>query len=102
MDLENRLLFKKYKLKHLLDKGSYGYVYIGENINNNKLYAIKIENRNSPEEILEKETFILYNMKGFGIPEVITFGRNGNYNILVQTLLGKSIQTIWEENGKKL
>ena len=82
--------------------GSFSKVYLGENIINKKLYAIKSENIFSKQLILKDEAFILYNLKGFGIPEVISFGRSGNYRFLVQTLLGKSLKEIWLEKKKKL
>ena len=101
MNLEEKIIFKKYKIISLLDKGSFGLVYLGQNINSHKLYAIKLENINSPKKVLEEEAFILYNLKGFGIPEVISFGHSGKFNILIQTLLGRSIEKIWLERNKK-
>ena len=53
------------------------------------------------ELILERESYLLYYLRGFGIPEVITFGHNSKYNILIQTLLGNSINTIFKKNNKK-
>ncbi len=102
MNLEEKIIFKKYKIISLLDKGSFGLVYLGQNINSHKLYAIKLENINSPLKVLEEEAFILYNLKGFGIPEVISFGHSGKFNILIQTLLGKLIEKIWLERNKNL
>ena len=65
------------------------------------VYSVKIENRYLIKtENLEKEAYILLNLKCFGIPEVISFGRSGKYNILVQTLLGKSLEKIWLENNR--
>lgn len=95
---KGKLLFKKYRILKLIDKGTFASIYLGQNIINHKLYAIKCENIS--DQILEEEAFILYNLKGFGIPEVISFGRYGKYNILIQTLLGKSLEKIWIENNK--
>lgn len=101
MNLKGKLIFKKYKIISLLDKGSFGLVYLGQNIISHKLYAIKLENDNSSQKILKEEAFILYNLKGFGIPEVISYGHSGRFNILVQTLLGRSLEKIWLEKNKK-
>ena len=98
--LFNKLIFGKYKVVKLISKGSFGNVYLSINIINKKLYAIKAEDRFGKKQILEQETFILYNLRGRGIPSVITYGRRGNYNMLVQTLLGKSLQDLWEEKNK--
>ena len=100
--LQTKLIFGKYKLIHLIEKGSFSDVYLGLNISNKKLYAIKIENRSSLNPLLKSEAYILYIIKGPGIPSVITFGQSGQYNILVETLLGKSLDKIWMENNKKL
>ena len=56
----------------------------------------------STDFILERESYFLYYLRGFGIPEIITFGHNSKYNILVQTLLGSSINEIFLHNHKKL
>ena len=89
--LIGRIIFKKYILRSLLGKGCFSKVYLGQNIINKKLYAIKTENIFSEKQYLRDEAFRLYNLKGFGIPEVIGFGRSGNYRCLIQTLLGKTL-----------
>ena len=100
--LKNKLIFGKYKILKLIDKGSFGEVYLGLNTINKKLFAIKIENRFTQRPLLETEVFILYNIKGPGIPSVISYGHCGKYNILVQSLLGKSLEKIWKKNNNKL
>jgi casein kinase 1 len=100
-ELQGKIIFKKYKLLKLIGKGTFSEVYLGQNISNKKLYSVKVENRiliNT--ELLEREAYILLNLKCFGIPEVVSFGKSGNYNILVQTLLGKSLEKIWIENNQ--
>ena len=77
--LIGRIIFKKYILRSLLGKGCFSKVYLGQNIINKKLYAIKTENIFSEKQFLRDEAFRLYNLKGYGIPEVIGFGRSGNY-----------------------
>ena len=99
---KSRLIFGKYSIKYLISKGSYDEVYFGTNVNNGKNYAFKIEDRNSIKLFLENECYALINLKGPYIPEVISYGVIGNYNILVENLLGKSIWDIWLENNKKL
>ena len=100
-ELQGKIIFKKYKLLRLIGEGSFSAVYLGQNMVNKKLYSVKVENTIlEKEELLEKEAYILLNLKSFGIPEVISFGRSGNYNILVQTLLGDSLEKIWLENNK--
>ena len=98
---KSRLIFGKYSVKYLISKGSFGEVYFGTNVLNGKNYALKIEEKNSGILYLENECYILLNLKGPGIPSVISFGVSDNYNILVESLLGKSIWDIWLEKNKK-
>ena len=52
--------------------------------------------------ILESEAFLLYSIAGLGIPEVKSFGKVKNYNVLVEPLLGKSLFDIFAENHKRM
>ena len=94
-ELINKIFFKKYKIIKKIGKGSFGMVYIGQQMNTEDYYAIKFEPKSQTDLILERESYILYYLRGFGIPEIITYGHNTKYNILVQTLLGKSINNIF-------
>ena len=100
-DIINKIFFKKYKILKKIGKGSFGLVYLGKAINSNDYVAVKFESKNQTDIILERESYLLYYLRGFGIPEVITFGHNSKYNILVQTLLGSSINEIFLHNHKK-
>ena len=99
---KSKLIFGKYSIKYLISKGSFGEVYLGTNIIDGKNYALKLEERSIEESILKHECYTLMNLKGPGIPSVISYGVSGKYNILVENLLGKSIRDIWLENNKKL
>ena len=100
-DLINKTFFKKYQILKKIGKGSFGSVYLGKNINKEEYYAVKFEPKSQQDLILERESYLLYYLKGFGIPEIITYGHNTKYNILVQTLLGKSINNIFIANEYK-
>ena len=52
--------------------------------------AIKLEEKNK-YNLLEKEAFTLFAIKGYGIINLISFGKNKKYNIMVLPLLGKSL-----------
>ena len=51
--------------------------------------------------ILEGEVLMLFQLKGVGVPEVKSFGKIGNYKILVETLLGDSLGEISNKIDKK-
>ena len=98
---KSKLIFGKYSIKHLISKGSFGEVYLGTNVLNNKDYAIKMERTSKGESLLKEEAYVLLFLKGPGLPNVITFGISGRYHILIENLLGKSIYNIWLEKEKK-
>ena len=88
---EKNLIFGKYKIQKIIGCGSFGNVYQGINVIDSKGVAIKVEKKELGLNLLEKESFYLYNLKGIGVPEVISYGYSGKYNVLVQTLLGESL-----------
>ena len=89
---KNKIFFNKYKIFKYFCKGAFGNVFEGENIINKELVALKFESRTSiQKKTLEKEAYFLYNLKGFGIPKLFSYGYSGGYNILIETLLGKSL-----------
>lgn len=40
-------------------------------------------------------------LKGFGIPELYSYGYNSNYNIIVMELLGQSLKDLFKLKNKK-
>ena len=92
------LIFAKYKIQKIIGSGSFGNVYQGINMIDKKGVAIKVEKKELDLNLLEKESFFLYNLKGIGVPEVISYGYSGKYNVLVQTLLGESLGKIFHKN----
>jgi serine/threonine protein kinase len=94
---DKNLIFGKFKVTKVIGSGSFGEVYEGYNIIDNQPVAIKVEDKSHNLNLLEKEGFYLYTLKGPGVPEVISFGYSGKYNILVQTLLGQSLGKIFFE-----
>ena len=95
MSIYNKLVFGKYKFKKLLGKGSFGFVVSGKNIFTDEEVAMKVEDWKKQGNLLEGEAYILFYLKGLGIPEVKSFGIYGKYKILVQTLLGETLENIF-------
>ena len=95
--LQNKLIFKKYQPIKPIGKGTFSTVYLSLNIKTNEYVAIKVEKRSSQIdiELLHSEAFLLNSIRGFGIPEVLSFGRTKTHNILVMPLLGKSLLDIF-------
>ena len=93
------LIFKKYKILKKLAIGAFSEIYSGINILNKEKVAIKIEKRNIMNRYLESECYTLFSLNNIGIPKVLSFGHNKEYNILVMPLLGKSLLDIFISNN---
>ena len=102
ISLEKNLIFKKYKLLQNIGCGAFGTIFLGINIKTNEKVAVKIEERKVPRPSLEKEAYILFSLKGPGLPELKTFGRTQKYNILIEGLLGKSLYQLYNECDKNI
>ena len=98
--LENHLFFGRYKIIKKIDQGTFGEVFLGLNTKTKDKVAIKLEPKRNPLHFLQTEAFYLFMLKGFGIPKIEAFGHNERYNILVETLLGKSLNYLFYKNKK--
>jgi len=95
MLFKNKLIFNKYKVKRFMELSEYCWAYQGVNVKNNEPVFLKFEKRNSRFNFLENEVFCLYNLKGFGLPKILSYGKIGLYNILIEELLGNSLHNLW-------
>lgn len=95
------IFFKKYRLIKKLGDGAFGSVYLTYNMETGEDFAIKVEKRRIPHPLLEKEAYILFYLKGPGLPEVKSFGKTKDYNVLIQTLLGKSLYDLYNDFQKR-
>jgi casein kinase 1 len=100
-DIEKRLFFSKYKADKKLGEGSFGKIYSAYNIQTKERHAIKLESKNG-QNLLESESYVLCYLKGFGVPNVKSYGVSGDYNVLVMELLGKSLEDLFQSCNKKL
>ena len=96
----NKIFFKKYKAIKKIEEGSFCSIYEGICLKTKSLIAIKLEERNN-SNLLEQEAYNLFTLKGFGILEMISFGKNDKYNILIEQLLGDSLYKIFLANRKR-
>ena len=97
------IIFNKYQIKKLIASSHFGLVYEGINIRDKEPIAMKFEKKSSKYKLLESEAYILFTLKGFGIPKLITYGKSGLFNVLIEELLGLSIYEIWntQRNNQK-
>ena len=97
--LSTEIFFKKFKKLKFVSCGAFGCVFEGLDLIKNEKVAIKIEKK-SNINFLESECSFLVNLKGHGIPKVVSFGISGNYYILIEELLGKSLDIVVKEKKK--
>ena len=97
----HKLIFNKYRLKSLIHSSNLGKLYEGINEKENTPVAIKMEKRNKNSNILESEAYFLMNLRGYGIPKIITYGHHGLYNVLIEELLGLSIEKLLSSRRAK-
>ena len=96
--LINQIFFDKYKVIRKIGQGSFGRIYTCQDIISNEFYAMKVEQNTRLNNVLETESKYLNYLKGFGIPELIFFGCSEKYFILIETLLGKSLESLYSES----
>ena len=92
--LINKLVFNKYRLKKLIFTSKSNFVYEGFNEKENEPVAVKLEYRKAKMHFLESEAYFLFNLKGFGIPKLISFGKSYLFNILIEELFGLSLHIL--------
>ena len=98
---ENKIIFKKYKPISRIGEGSFGNVYSTVRLKDKSVFAMKTEKTTSKDKVLESEAYYLFTLQGFGIPKLISFGHTKNYNILIETLLDKSLQYLCIDKANK-
>jgi casein kinase 1 epsilon len=93
----------RYKLISKLGSGTFGSIYKGENIRTKELVAIKIEPLDANLKLLKNESTIYNYLKKFnfnGIPHLKWYGLDTLNYYMVISLLGDSISSYIEKNGK--
>ena len=97
----DKMFFKKYKILKLISIGKFSSIYEGINIKTKEKIAIKLEGINK-YNLLEKEAYTLFSIKGYGIIDLISFGKNNKYNIMIQPLLGDSLHKFFINHNSNL
>ena len=101
-DLTNKILFGKYRVIKKIGEGSQSTIYSGENIKTKEGIAIKTEKMKTKDCLLKQEIKVLISLKNHpGIVNIITCGRSGENLLLVEKLLGKSLDILFLDSAKK-
>lgn len=93
---------KKYRLGRKIGSGSFGDIYLGTNLTTGEEVAIKLESVKSKHPQLLRETKIYRSLHGVvGVPGVRWYGVEGDYNVMVIDLLGKSLEDLFNDCGRR-
>jgi len=104
---EGEKVAKNYTLIEKLGKGAFGQIWKAHHAKNNELVAIKFEDINSKHQQLYSECKIYLwfhsdsTVLAQAIPQVLYYGVEGTKNIMVMDLLGKSLEKLFSECGRK-
>ncbi|KAL7673338.1 hypothetical protein ACOME3_008197 [Neoechinorhynchus agilis] len=92
----------KYRLGRKLGSGSFGHIYMAEDVDTGEQVAIKLEETRSKHLQLAVENRIYSILQGgLGVPRIKWFGQEGDYNALVIELLGPSLEDLYNFCGRQ-
>ncbi|KAL3094737.1 hypothetical protein niasHS_006032 [Heterodera schachtii] len=92
----------RYRLGRKIGSGSFGDIYLGENIMTHEEVAIKLECVKTKHPQLHIEAKLYKMMSGgVGIPQVRWCGFEGEYNVMVMELLGPSLEDLFNFCSRK-
>lgn len=85
----------KYKMGKKLGEGAFGQVFVAKDNTTGEEVAVKVEDNRTKHPQLLHEAKLLKLMKGKGIPELKGALIEGDYNIMVISLLGPSLENLF-------
>ena len=83
-----------------MGSGAFGEIYLAQNDKDHKEYAVKLEERRCkyPQLNYEYKLYRYLHSKGkpgeIGIPKVYYYNTEGQYNVMIMDLLGKSLEDL--------
>ena len=88
---------RKFKITKKLGKGSYGEIFSGQALQTGAEVAIKLEPHDIPTPMLSYEASVIKALKGAeGFPTYLWFGSQGEFNVLVMSLLGPDMKQMFK------
>jgi casein kinase 1 len=92
----------RYKLGRKIGCGSFGSIYLATSNSTGEEVAVKLERTNCHHPQLLKESHIYRILAGgTGIPRMHHFGVEGEHNVMVMDLLGKSLEDLFVYCNRK-
>lgn len=105
--MEGKTVAKNYKLIKKLGSGAFGQIWKAVHKKTKEEVAIKFEDVNSRHQQLYYECKIYLwfhsdsTVIGQAIPQVLYYGTEGDNNLMVMDLLGKSLEDLFNQCGRK-
>jgi serine/threonine protein kinase len=101
----NNVIGDKYYIKNKIGCGSFGEIYLGEDIHTHDFVAIKLELSDAKHQLLQYEVqvykIINKNNDELGIPKLLWYGTQNSYNIMVIEHLGSSLEDLFNLCGRR-
>ena len=91
IDFTGCIFFEQYKVTKKISEGNFSKIYQLTDIDNDDIYACKIDAKRAKQPMLENEYKILVYLRGEYVPTIKLYGSSGDYNILIFQLMGKSL-----------
>jgi len=86
----------RYRLCKKIGSGSFGEIFLGLNTQTNEEVAVKLESVSSRHPQLMYECKLIKLLQGGpGLPGVLWYGTESNYNVMVMDLLGPSLEDLF-------
>ncbi|KAF8279912.1 putative casein kinase [Trypanosoma cruzi] len=105
MSLELRV-GNRFRLGQKIGAGSFGEIFRGTNIQTGETVAIKLEQAKTrhPQLAFEARFYRILNAGGgvVGIPNILFYGVEGEFNVMVMDLLGPSLEDLFSFCDRKL
>ncbi|PHH92804.1 hypothetical protein CDD83_4963 [Cordyceps sp. RAO-2017] len=92
----------RYRVDYRIGEGGFGLVYAGTDIMSGQEVAMKLMPVKDNSEIIEGEVEAYKALAGgIGIPQVLWFGPDSDYYVLVHELLGPSLEDLFNYCGRR-
>jgi serine/threonine protein kinase len=91
-----------YRATKRIGGGSFGEIYLGEHTVTNEEVAIKLESVSvHPPQLLNESKIYRIVAGGVGIPCLMWYGCDGEHNVMVMELLGRSVESLFGESDRR-
>ncbi|KAF5020419.1 hypothetical protein F66182_7546 [Fusarium sp. NRRL 66182] len=101
--MKDILIKERYRVDYRIGKGGFGRVYAGTDVRTGEELAIKLMHHEEGRYMLESEASTYRALaRGVGIPQVLWFGCQDEYYVLVHTILGPTLEDLLNYCGRHL